>query len=169
MPSASQHQNPLRIIGIGNPLAGDDAVGICVINKLKNLQLPGVDFLIAGQAPLDILGYLEGVELAILVDAVQSGQESGTIVRLDIPKDLAQLTSFAWTSGTPSTHMFGLREALLLGTELKTIPLPIILYGIEVGQIEMGEHLSLKVSQALEKVAKRIIEDIKNFSAKRLN
>lgn len=164
-----QLQNPLRIIGIGNLLAGDDAAGIRVANKLRKLQLSGVDILVAEQAPLDILNFLEGAEWAILVDAIKSRKAAGMIVRLEFPRDLAQLNSFTWTSGMPSTHMLGLGEALSLGIELKSIPSSIILYGIELGQTQMGETLSPIISEAIDTAVKHIVDEIKGLPCRPFN
>jgi hydrogenase maturation protease len=165
-PQADRLRNRLRITGVGTRLAGDDAAGICVANKLRKLPLSGVDVCIGGQAPLDILDYLDGARSAIIIDAVKSGKEPGTIVRFGCPRDLAQLTSLTWMSGTPSTHLFGLGEALSLGRELKIIPSHIILYGIEFGDVKMGEPISSKISDSIDTVVNRIVEDIKRPSCR---
>lgn len=161
--TCDQHRNLLRIIAIGNPLAGDDGVGISVAHKLMNLHLSGVDIMPVGLAPLDVLDSLAGAETAVLIDAVRSGKDAGTILRFEIPEDLPQLTTLAWAPARHSTHKFGLAEALSLGNELGVLPSHITVYGIELGQVHMGASLSPKVQQAMETVVAQIIDGVKRL------
>jgi len=63
---------PLRVlvIGIGNLLRKDDGVGIHVIRKLQEMEMPrGVELLDGGTAGIDLMSYLENVDRLIIVDA----------------------------------------------------------------------------------------------------
>ena len=51
----------------------------------------------AGLGGLALLDNLTGIERCIVIDAVQSGHDTGTIVRLEIPRDLDQLSEFTWS------------------------------------------------------------------------
>ena len=59
------------IIGIGNPLRGDDAFGFEVVNQFneKNNQDPEIDCFHVQQLGLELLPYFEDCELLIFVDA----------------------------------------------------------------------------------------------------
>ena len=155
--------NPVRIIGIGNPSAGDDSLGMIIARKLKKLHSSGVDIVEAGMAPLDILHLLEGATSAILVDATMSGQGVGTITRLELPRDMHQLTHFSWSSSS-STHQFGLADSLILGMELRTLPQHLTLFGIELGQTTLGTTLSPQVSQAIDQVVSRISQECEELA-----
>ncbi len=155
--------NLTRIIGIGNPSAGDDSVGLLIARKLKTLHLSEVSIVEAGMAPLDILHLLEGATSAILVDATISGQEVGTITRLELPRDMHQLTHFSWSSSS-STHQFGLADSLMLGHELKTFPQRLSVYGIELGRTTLGTTLSPQVSQALDQIVARISQECEKLA-----
>ena len=52
----------------------------------------------AGLDGLALLDNFEGIERGIVIDAMQSGHDTGTIVRLEIPRDLDQLSEFTWSS-----------------------------------------------------------------------
>ncbi|NLO89977.1 MAG: hydrogenase maturation protease [Clostridia bacterium] len=62
----------IRIIGCGNPLASDDCLGVYVIEELNKLNLPAnVEAVAAGTDPLGLLGVIQNVKKAIIVDAVK--------------------------------------------------------------------------------------------------
>jgi hydrogenase maturation protease len=150
----------IKIIGMGQSLRGDDAVGLEAVrfwqeaypgqNKRADLQVE-----LAELPGIGLLNLIEGARIAILVDAVRSGAEPGTIHLL--LKE--QLEAFENNSG--SAHGWGVAETLRLGEKLLpvTIPQKIILIGIEAADFTLGSPLSPLVKQALPEVA-RLIEQI---------
>ena len=142
----------LRIIGIGNPFAGDDAVGIHVAQRLKTHNFGGVEIFAVSQVGVELLDLMDGAETVILIDAVKSGKDSGTIHCLESSCGMDQLVHLAHSSNTSSTHAFGLGQVLALGQTLGRLPPKLILYGIELGQTTLGRPLSQKVDQAAEQV-----------------
>lgn len=152
--------NPIRIIGIGNSLAGDDAIGSLIIKVLDEKKLPSVDVIDAGGAGLGILDLLHGGKAAIFIDAMHSNRQPGTIHRLTIPADLGLLVHTSWNSTTTSTHGFGLGETLTLGHTLGTLPPTTLVYGIEMEQSQMGAELSPNVKETVKTVVSAIEKDI---------
>ncbi len=72
-----------RIIGIGNRLVSDDAVGPRVLDALARRDLPsGVDLVEGGLAGLDLLERFRGCERVVLVDAVSGFARPGETVAL---------------------------------------------------------------------------------------
>lgn len=70
-----------RVIGIGQPAAGDDGVGIAVIHQLRRTRLPAdVELAAVGDAA-SLIGLLEGAGRVVLVDAVVGGIP-GRVLRL---------------------------------------------------------------------------------------
>ena len=161
--------NPIRIIGIGNPFGGDDAVGILVAHRLIACERPGIDIVEASLSGVGVLELLEGAEVAIIIDAVQSGNKEGTIFRLEIPKDLSHVENLAWNSVTSSTHAYGLGEALELGNILGTLPQYLIIYGIELAHLSKGQSVSANVSKAAETVAVRILKELEGLACTNFN
>jgi len=151
---------PIRVIGIGNALAGDDAIGTLAIHALKAKQLNNVELLEAGLAGLGILDLMNGADTVIFIDAVQSGQQPGTIHRLVIPDDLGLMVQSSWDSGATSTHAFGLGETLILSHTLGTLPSTTLVYGIELGQTNIGAEVSSTVKGAIKKVVSVIENDV---------
>lgn len=151
---------PIRVIGIGNSMAGDDAIGPLIIQAIKANPLDDVELIEAGMSGLGILDFMKEADAVILVDAVQSGNSQGTIHRLVIPDDLGLLMQPAWNSGNTSTHGFGLGETLTLSHTLGTLPPTTLVYGIELGQTRIGTDVSSKVIKAIKGVVSAIEKDV---------
>lgn len=61
----------LLIIGLGNPLMGDDGAGIQVVNELQKLDLPDyVDVIDGGTPGVGLIDMMSGYSRVIVVDAV---------------------------------------------------------------------------------------------------
>ena len=66
------------IIGLGNTLRGDDAAGILVVRRLKPLLGAQAKIIEAEMASTEVLEFIEGAIVAILVDAAWSGRPAAT-------------------------------------------------------------------------------------------
>ena len=151
---------PIRIIGIGNELAGDDAIGSLIIKALEATRLKEVELLEAGLSGLGILDLMDGADTVLLIDAVQTGQPPGTIHRLVVPDDLGLMGQQSWGSGTTSTHALGLGETLTLGHTLGTLPATTLVYGIELGHTDIGTDVSSKVRAVIKKVVSAMRKEV---------
>ena len=149
----------IKIIGLGNSFAGDDAVGNLVARRLLSYQNSSLSIIEGGLAGLNLLHEMEATETLILIDAVHSQSESGNIVRFTIPQDLDKIGKLTWGSSTTSTHAFGLREALTLANTLELLPPQVILYGMELGHIQQGAPLSPQVTRAIPFLVSQIVNE----------
>jgi hydrogenase maturation protease len=137
---------PLRIIGVGNPLLGDDGLGIVAAERLAAMDWPaGVEVLDGGTGGLTLLDLFSGARAVILLDAVAMGAAPGTLRRFTT-EDLARLPAAA--PGL-SLHGGGLAEVLAIARELGSLP-PLLLFGVEPERVELGLGLSPAVAAALE-------------------
>jgi len=151
---------PIRIIGIGNALAGDDAMGTHLVQQFDANYSDLVDVIVAGLSGLNLLDLMDGAEAVIVIDAILSGQAPGTIHRLTIPQDLKALGSYAWSSNSPSTHSFGLAASLILANALKTLPSTVIVLGIELRQTDLGNSFSPEVNQGMSRLPQLVRHEI---------
>ena len=101
-----------RVIGIGQPNAGDDYVGIAVARALRAQKLPaGVDIHEISD-PARLIDLLDGIQCAILVDALVNDSDPGEILCLT-PEDLATYPSMPLSShGTSVADAIGLLRIL---------------------------------------------------------
>ena len=65
--------DPIRVIGLGNDLLGDDAFGLIVARQVRERSAGRVPVVVTIESGLRLLDYLEGAEHAVVVDAVQTG------------------------------------------------------------------------------------------------
>jgi len=92
----------------------------------------------------------------IVVDAVVSGAPPGTIHRFDahgagMPVELSR---------SPSSHGWGVAEALALGKVFQELPPWLIIYGIEGQNFGPGQEVSQEVEAAIPEAARRIRREI---------
>jgi hydrogenase maturation protease len=136
------------VVGVGNELRGDDAVGLEVLRLLEGALPDGVRVLPCEGEPVALLSAWEGCDTVILVDATHSGAEPGTVRR--IPAHDEPLPP---ERGRSSTHVLGVGEAIELARALGKLPPRAIVYGIEAGTLEAGAELSPEVRAAAATVA----------------
>ncbi len=108
--------NMILILGLGNDVLGDDAVGIHAARALREEYGDIVDVAEAAVGGFALMDMLEGYERAMLIDAVVTGRaEPGTVLEL-AREDFGPATR-------TSPHYVGLPEVLALAERL-SIPLP---------------------------------------------
>jgi hydrogenase maturation protease len=143
------------IIGIGNDFRRDDAVGLIVSRQLKEKNLADVQVAESSGEGAQLMELWKGADSVILVDAVSSEKEPGTIQRFEAHARSLPAQTFRY-----STHAFSLSEAIELARAMNELPPCLIVYGIEGKDFEAGVGLSSEVAQAVEKVADKILEDL---------
>lgn len=142
------------MIGCGNILRGDDAVGPVLIRHLFTRGVPdGVRLVDGGTAGMDVAFGMRGAARVVIVDASQTGVAPGTIYR--VPAE--ELTELPPIDGL-HTHNFRWDHALsfsawLLGPQK---PEDITVFLVEAGQLEPGSELSAPVAVGMERVMELI-------------
>jgi hydrogenase maturation protease len=144
------------ILGLGNPLLGDDAVGLKVAAVVRE-RLDGrddVDVLDEEAGGLRLMERMTGYDRAVLVDACVSGVAPGTIRRIG-PDELP-------TQRTAIAHGIDLPRALALGRSLG-LPMPEVVrvVAIEAESVhEFGEFMTPAVEAAIEPAVAAVLEEI---------
>lgn len=155
---SSSSESGVLVIGIGNPLRGDDGVGRIVARRLLERTIPGLRVL---EQEGEITGLLEawkGSKAVIVVDAAASHSVPGTIHRFEATQSPLPGRIFQ-----NSTHAFGLHEAVELARALNQMPQRLVVFGIEGKSFALGGELSSEINQAAAKVVDRIIEEAAAF------
>jgi hydrogenase maturation protease len=141
----------ILVLGIGQSFRGDDAAGLEAVH-LWQAQHPesttrvNVEF---SELPgLELLDWLVGMDVAILVDAIRWSANAGTVIRLGSD----ELASF--TPDIASSHGWGVAETLHLGFSLYPylVKCRIILFGIVGKDFRLGAGFSPEVQAAMLKV-----------------
>jgi len=150
----SPHSSAIRIIGLGNGMRGDDAVGLLAARRLRQTIGDRVEVIEAEMVGVDLVELMEGAQAVILIDAARSGQVPGTIHRFDASDGPIGTQIFP-----RSSHALGMVDALELARAMGTFPATVIVYGVEAGNMEAGQPLSPAVTKALDEVVEQIIQD----------
>lgn len=138
-----------RIVGCGNLNRGDDAAGLLVVHRLRDLGIPATD---AGTELLGMITDFHRTETLVLVDAALAPDMlPGEIIRLrasDLPRH-AQEFHF-------STHGIGLAEAVGMASALGRLPENTLIIGINGECFDVGTGVSKSVYAAIDTVVSEI-------------
>ena len=137
------------VVGLGNADMGDDAVGLDVARRVLELSPSGVD-VVATDDPASLLDLWADVDDVVVVDAIVSHRDPGTVVRLDV--GATGLPGHGWSAG--GTHALGLGAAVELSRALGRLPARLVLVGVEVGSAAPGSALTAGVSAAVDTAAR---------------
>jgi hydrogenase maturation protease len=152
----------VKVIGIGNPLRGDDAIGLLVARRVRELADPGVEVMELEGEPARLIDAWQGAQLAVVVDAVSSGAPEGTVMRFDAGAD-----SLPPSVSASSTHALGLGDAIELARALNRLPERLIVFGIEAAGFVAGSELSPAVAAAIKPAAEAVLREPTRANAAR--
>ncbi|MGA1819373.1 MAG: hydrogenase maturation protease [Thermoplasmatota archaeon] len=149
------------IVGIGNPILGDDGVGIHAARKLKEV-LKDRDIVIeeAYTGGMNLLDIIVGYDRAVLVDAV-SVDDLG-IGEVIVLEDAGAMSS----AHSANPHDVSFPEALEVARKMgeKRIPEEIVLVGINIRtSLDFNDELSVEVEESVSvalEVIKEMLEEL---------
>ena len=141
------------IIGLGNPLLTDDAIGVRAAELLaERLAGTPVDVIQSAWGGMRFVDLLAGYDRAIIIDAIEWRHgPPGTIYHLTPDEAIPTLRAVSY-------HDVSLGTALALGRSLD-IPLPeeLVFLAVEVLEARaFGEHLTPAVAAALPDLVRRV-------------
>jgi len=155
------------IVGLGNPILGDDGVGWKVAEEVENQLLSlgsPVDVECVSVGGIGLMEHLIGYDRSILVDAFISKTSVGsiTVARLE------QLPNYSAYHIT-STHDTSLQNALEFGRAMGAyLPEDITVVGIAIKQIcDFSEELSPPVACAVPHVVPIVLGLLKKCEVDR--
>ncbi|MDH5740438.1 MAG: hydrogenase maturation protease [Nitrospira sp.] len=154
MKNDSPSSSSIRIIGLGNELRGDDAVGLLAARRLRQTIGDRAEVIEAAMVSVDLIELMKGASVVILIDAVRSGKAAGTVHRLD-----ASVSPIGGQVFPRSSHAIGVSEAIELARAMDVLPATVIVYGVEVGNTEVGQPLSPPLGETLDHVVKQIVQE----------
>ena len=146
------------ILGVGNPICGDDGAGPRVIEMLAEKDLPPhVTIEDAGTPGWGLPVWLDGFSSIILVDTMDMDLEPGGWRRF-LPEEVRIIAQ----NQVVSLHHTDLANGLALSQALEILPDQILFYGIQPANTSPGTPMSSPVSSRLPEVVESILKDIGN-------
>lgn len=146
------------IIGLGNPLLRDDAVGLHVARQVRAALGDREDVEVVEEAcgGLRLMERMVGFDRAILIDAIRSGRPPGTVLTLD-PREMP-------TQHSASAHDVNLPTALALGRRTGArLPADdrLSVIAVEADDVEtFGETMTDPVEAAVPRAAERVLAEL---------
>ena len=136
------HDSATIILGIGNILKGDDAVGPLVCERLTAAKI-SAEIIDAGTVPENYIQRIIKIapRTLLIIDAIDFGAEAGTINVFE-PQ---QIDSHVISTHTLSPRLF----VDIIG---RSIQLDVYFIGIQPAQTQLGQSVSAAVSPAIERL-----------------
>jgi hydrogenase 3 maturation protease len=130
------------IVGIGNTLKGDDAVGPLICEQLRDVGL-SAELIDAGTVPENYIGKIirKAPQNLVIIDAVDFAAPAGTISLFETE----QLSSLAFSTHAPSPRLF-------VDMIKNEIEMEVYFIGVQPEHVGLGQPLSSRVSQALKRL-----------------
>lgn len=140
------------VIGLGNPLMGDDGFGLAALARFVERWETDdrVVLLDGGTWGMNLLPDVESAEAVVFIDAVNVRQSPGTPVTLErheLPKLLALKLS---------PHQIGIQEVLALAELRGRLPERTVVIGTQPAYVEMSTALSGACAAVVDLVAERV-------------
>ena len=146
----------ILVLGIGNSLMNDDALGVTAIEQLRERYTfpTGVTIVDGGTLGLDLLPMLEGVKKLLVIDAIDMGAAPGALFRLEgeeVPRAFASKLS---------VHQMGVQDLLAVAELQGHVPEELVVWGVQPGSIEMEMCLTPAVAAALAPLLDGVIGEL---------
>ena len=146
---------PLLIIGIGNRYRSDDAFGCLVVEELKTQMPPEIDCIEHDGDAAGLIDCWQEAGRVIIIDAVSSGREPGTIFQFDLMKETLPEEFHLY-----STHAFGIPQAVEMARVLGKLPYELTFLGVEGEWFGAGSELSPQVIGAKSEIIDIVLRKV---------
>jgi hydrogenase maturation protease len=161
----------ILVIGLGNPILGDDGVGWRVVEQLsaqvgaapgEEIQTPGEKFFTFDYASLGGLSLMErlvGYQRVILVDSMETGQSPEGSVRVFSLEELSNPSA----GHSASAHDTSLLTAIETGRKMGlALPESVRVVAIEARNVyDFSEELSPTVAAAVPVAVQAVLDELK--------
>jgi len=148
----------IRICGVGSVLLGDDAVGPYTARWMAaNYEFgEGVEVEDLGTPGLDLIAYMTGIDVLILIDSVENREPAGTVTVYDKAEITRQRPGLRLDPHSPC-----ITESIFVAELTGDGPEDMYVIGVTGEQLEVGATLSDSVRQAIplavEKILARVV------------
>ncbi|MGK2963238.1 MAG: HyaD/HybD family hydrogenase maturation endopeptidase [Gemmatimonadaceae bacterium] len=133
------------VIGLGNPLMGDDGFGLVALARLRDEWiLEGVELADGGTWGMSLLPLIEDADRLVLLDAIAAGSSPGDLVVLE--RDRLPI----YLRRKLSPHQVDLSDVLAAAEWRGRLPLETVAIGVEPRSVEMRLGLSPEVDRGVD-------------------
>ncbi|MGE5568631.1 MAG: hydrogenase maturation protease [Rhodospirillales bacterium] len=144
---------PVRVLGLGNELLADDAVGILAAREVAARCTSGeVEVIASSESGLYLLEYVTDVARLIVIDSVQTGRAAPGTIHV-----VREENVLAAPGSTP--HGTGLFDTLALARKLGlNVPEEVVILAVETADcLTIGGEMHAGVAAAIPEIVERVI------------
>ncbi len=154
----------VNVIGIGNALKGDDAIGPTIIEKIEKMDsFKNINSRSVGADAFAVLDYLLGEQPVIIIDCARMGKKAGEVVLFNVNDvNIKQLNN------SISLHGYGFADIYRMAQELGTAA-PCSIIGIEPKQTNFNEEMSDEVKASIPVILNMIHLEALKDAKKNIN
>ena len=145
---------------MGNPILSDDAVGLAVTSKLKELldqaPLDRVDVLESTRAGFELIDLLHGYSHALIIDALAAPQPEPGRMRF------MSLENFAGSVRLVNPHELSVESAFKLAQRLNiSMPAQVEIVAIDTADtLTLSEEMTAPVAAAVSSIAQQVYDHL---------
>lgn len=146
------------VLGLGNELAADDAVGVLVARAVREHVAGAADVIESSASGMALIEIFAGYDRAVVVDSIHTGRNPpGTITELGL-EDVGRVVA-------PSLHHAGLPEMAAVADRLGLMfPSETRVLAIEVlDPYTLGGAVSAPVAAAVDELTRRVRAQIERW------
>ena len=148
------------VLGLGNELAGDDAIGVLVARAVRQDIAGAADVVESSASGMALIEIFAGYDRAVVVDSIRTGRNPpGTVTELGLA-DVGRVVA-------PSLHHAGLPELAAVAERLGLgFPAETRVLAVEVmDPYTMGAALSEPVADAVGELARRVRDQLERWAS----
>ena len=146
------------VIGLGNPLMGDDGAGLAALEVLRDEWfLDGVELVDGGTWGMSLLPVIEDSDRIIFVDAIVAGGRAGDIAELE--RDRLPI----YFTRALSPHQTDLRDVLAAAELRGTLPSESVAIGVEPDVVVLRTELSAVVQGSIAPLVAAVVDRLRRW------
>jgi hydrogenase maturation protease len=147
------------VLGLGNLVHADDGVGVHAVHCLQKDERvpPGVVLLDGGTQGLALLPYLCGVDRLLVIDAVDVGEQPGTVIRLEG-------AALDGLPGKASVHQLGFADLMTAMKLLGEPPRETVVIGVQPQSTDWSAELTPPVRDKLTIVIDTAVDQLRDWT-----
>jgi hydrogenase maturation protease len=147
----------ILVMGIGNLLLQDEGAGVRAVEEFeRRFETPEcVELLDGGTSGIELLRYIQGRDVLILIDVVRNGDPWGTLTRFegaDVP---------ALFQKKISPHQLGISDLLATSRLTDSMPEKVVLFGIEPKSIDTGLELTAEIAGNIPRLTELVADELR--------
>ncbi len=147
------------VIGLGNPLMGDDGLGLAALARLRDeWRIPcDVELVDGGTWGMNLLPIIEDARRVLLIDAIDAGVAPGTevvLTRCQLPRYLATKVS---------PHQVDLGDVLALAELRGTLPEQTTAIGLQPADVCLSQELSDALRHRLDELVRGVVRELQGW------